>query len=90
MNTRKGPFTLQLWDHSVAKDRSAVIVKPTNQHEWSMALDLVKNSRRFKEKSVFIKKRLREGTDHFGHVHIEFNVNPDLAYSIHGAHLWYK
>ncbi len=90
LSIKGGPFTLQLWDHSVAKDSSAVIVTSANQHSWSMAVDLVKNSPRFKERSTFIKKRLKEGTDHFGHRHIEFNITPDLAYSIHGAQLWYK
>jgi RHS repeat-associated protein len=86
----KGPFTALMWDHAASKDYSHVRVFPESQQQFANVVDTIINSPEFKERSTFIKRRIQEGTEPRGHKLIEFNNDNDLAYSIHGAQLYYE
>jgi len=86
----KGPFTALMWDHAASKNYSHVRVFPESQQQFGNVVDTIKSSPEFKERSTFIKRRIQEGTEPRGHKLIEFNNDNDLAYSIHGAQLYYE
>jgi RHS repeat-associated protein len=93
---QRGPFAGLLWQHAVDNATGnpnafgpLVAISKGNQGQWANAIDQIQGNAVYKERTDFIKQRLKAGTAATGFVNITFETPEELRASIHGAQLHY-